>query len=321
MNKYKVVITDLGYSTYEPEKEVLNKVNAEVVLHECKSEQEIIDFTKDADVLVTRRATITKKVIDSLTKCKLISRYGVGYDNIDTEAAAKRGIPVANVPDYCMEEVSDQALALLLSCARKITFNDKKIRDGAWNITDTDPIFRIKGKSVGIIGLGRIGKVFLRKILAFEFAEILVCDPYIDKHQIEDSSGVRVVSFDYLLENADYISLHVPLTSETQHFINDRAFDRMKKSSILVNTARGPVVDQHALHNALKTGKINSAGIDVHELEPLPKDSPLFTLGNIVLSDHSAWYSEDSELELKIKMAENVANALTGREIQNIVNL
>jgi D-3-phosphoglycerate dehydrogenase len=320
MAKYKVVITDIGYSTYELEKKVLNAVNAEVLLYECKSEKEIIEHARDADVLVARKAEITKKVIDSLMKCKLIARYGVGYDNIDVEAATIKGIPVANVPDYCMEEVSDQALALLLSCVRKITSNDKKIRKGAWYIANTDPVFRIKGKTVGIIGLGRIGKVFLRKIRAFEFDEILVCDPYIDKEQVEKNYSINMVSFDYLLRNADYISLHVPLTSETKHLIDSTAFEKMKTSSILVNTSRGLVIDQHALYNALKMGKINSAGIDVYELEPVPKDSPLFTLKNIVISDHSGWYSEDSELELKIKMAENIANALTGNKIKNVVN-
>ena len=321
MWKYKVAVTDLGYSTYEPEKKILEPIGAELVLRNCKSEEEIIDLAHDADVLATRRNLITRKVIEQLRNCKLIIRYGVGYDNIDIEAASKRGIPVANVPDYCMEEVSDQALALMLSCARKISANDKRIRNGAWNITKSDPVFKIRGKVAGIIGLGRIGKVFLRKIQAFEFDKILVCDPYIDKDQTEVKFGIQIVPFEMLLKNADYISLHVPLTKETKGFMNDRTFDLMKNSSILINTSRGKVMDQNALYSALKQGKINSAGIDVFEEEPLPNDSPLLTLDNIVLSDHAAWYSEDSELELKIKMAETVSDALTGKKIRNVVNL
>jgi D-3-phosphoglycerate dehydrogenase len=321
MKKYKVVVTDLGYSTYDPEIEILNRVNAELALHECATEDEIIDAARDADVLVCRRAEISAKVIGELKHCRLIIRYGVGFDNIDADAAAEKGIPVANVPDYCMEEVSDQALALLLACIRKVTFNDKKIRAGGWNITGADPVFRIRGRRMGIVGLGRIGKVFLRKVRAFEFKEILVCDPYIDKEKTETEYGVRMVPLEYLLENADYISLHVPLTEETRHFIDRAAYQRMKDSAILVNTSRGPVIDQAALYEALKNGRINSAGIDVHEPEPLPKDSPMFQLENIVISDHSAWYSEDSELDLKIKLAENIARALTGQEILNVVNL
>lgn len=318
--KYKVVVTDLGYSSYEPEKEILEKAGASLVLMNSSDEEDILAGARDTDALITRKAPITRHIIQKLEKCRIICRYGVGYDNIDIVAAAEKGIPVCNVPDYCMEEVSDQALALLLSCARKVTTNDKKIRRGDWNITRRNPVYQIRKRTMGIIGLGRIGLTFLRKIKPLVSEEILVCDPYLDQEKMGKEYGVRMVDMEVLLREADFISLHVPLTEETLHLINDERISQMKSSAILINTSRGPVVEETALYMALKEGRLNSAGIDVFEKEPIPSDSPLLALDNIVLSDHAAWYSEESELELKKKLAENVVRALRGEKILHIVN-
>lgn len=318
--KYKVVVTDLGYSTYEPEREILEKVGASLVLMNSSDEADILAGARDADALISRKASVTRNIIQNLERCRIISRYGVGYDNIDIVAAAEKGIPVCNVPDYCMEEVSDQALALLLSCARKVTANDKKIRGGEWNITRSNPVHQIRKRTMGIIGLGRIGLTFLRKIKPLVSHEILVCDPYLDQEKTEKEYGVKMLDLEALLRESDYISLHVPLTDQTLNLINEESISQMKSSAILINTSRGPVVEERALLKALKEGKINSAGIDVFENEPLPADSPLFGLDNIVLSDHAAWYSEESELELKTKLATNVVRALKGEKIMHIVN-
>lgn len=320
MAKFRVVVTDLGYKTYKYEERELRSIGATMVLTKCKNEDDVIKNAKGADGLLVRWAPLTARVINTLDKCKIISRYGTGYDNVDVNAATAKGIIVANVPDYCMEEVSDQALALFMSCVRKITAHDKIIRKGAWDIAARNPIYRLAGKTFGIVGLGRIGRVFLRKIKRFNFARILVCDPYIPKAASEKKFGVKMVNLKTLLKESDYISLHVPLYGETRHLIGEKELKMMKKTAILVNTARGPVIDNNALVKALRGKWINSAGIDVYEKEPVPTTSPLVKLDNLVLSDHAAWYSEESEIELKIKVAHNVVEALTGQKVKNIVN-
>jgi D-3-phosphoglycerate dehydrogenase len=320
MAKFKVVVTDLGYKTYKYEAAELKRINARLVLTKCKTEDDVIKNAKDADAVLVRWAPITARVINGLAKCKIISRYGTGYDNVDAAAAAARGIIVTNVPDYCMEEVSDQALALLMSCARKITEHDKTIRKGAWDIAAKNPIFRMAGKTMGIVGLGRIGSTFLRKIKGFNFGQILVCDPYIARKAAEKKYGVKLVDLKTLLKKSDYISLHVPLYKATRHLIGAPELKMMKKTAILVNTSRGPVVDNAALYQALKSRRINSAGIDVWEKEPVPVTSPLFKLPNLVVSDHAAWYSEESEIELKTSVAHNAVEALTGQKVKNVVN-
>jgi D-3-phosphoglycerate dehydrogenase len=298
----------------------LRAIGAELVLTECKNEDDVIKKAHGADGLLVRWAPLTARVINTLDKCKIISRYGTGYDNVDVNAATAKGIMVTNVPDYCMEEVSDQALALFMSCARKITEHDRIIRKGAWDIAAKNPIYRLAGKTFGIVGLGRIGRVFLRKIQGFDLAQILVCDPYIPRQATEKKYGVKIVDLKTLLKRADYVSLHVPLYKATRHLIGAKEFKMMKKTAILVNTSRGPVVDNTALYTALKNKCINSAGIDVWEKEPVPVTSPLFKLPNLVVSDHAAWYSEESEIELKTKVARNAVEALSGQKVKNQVN-
>lgn len=319
MAKFKVVMTDDRHKTYEEEKEVLKSIGVEVIIANCTTTQEVIDICKDADGIMVNLAPMPAEVINKLDKCRIISRYGVGYDNVDVAACTKKGIYLANVPDYCAEEVSDQALALLMACARKVARRDAQVRSGLWNIGKADPIYRIAGKTFAFLGFGTIGKCLFRKIQGFNFSRILVFDPFINADTIR-SMGAEKAEWEEALKAADFISIHMPLNDKTRGIINASAFALMKPTAIIINTSRGPVIDENALIDALRTGKINSAGLDVHTKEPLDKDSPFMSIPNCVLSDHVGWYSEEAMSELKRKVAENVKDVLLGGRPKYPVN-
>ena len=315
----KVVVTDLGYASYEPEKKELAAVKARLVLAECSTEEEVGEACRDADGVITRMAPVSAGAIAKMEKCRVISRYGVGVDNVDVPAATARKIVVANVRDYCNEEVSDQALALLLACVRRISSRDRQVRAGMWDIGAKEPFYRVAGKVLGLVGYGAIARTLHRKCSGFNLAEVLACDAFIPAEQIR-ANGATPVGLDELLTRSDFVSLHVPLTDSTRHLIGEKALKAMKPTAILVNTSRGPVVDCGALYKALKSGWIASAGLDVHEKEPPGKDYPLFKLDNVVLTDHNGWYSEESQLLLQRTAARNVARVLSGQPPLYCVN-
>jgi len=317
--RLKVVVTDLGYASYQPEQEELANLNVELVLAECSTEEEVGEACKDADGVITRLAPVGADAIAKMEKCRVISRYGVGVDNVDVAAATARKIPVANVRDYCNEEVSDQALALLMACVRRVSSRDRQVRAGMWDIGATEPIYRVAGKVLGLIGYGAIARTLHRKTSGFELAEVLAHDAYIAAETIQEA-GARPVELDELLRASDFISVHVPLTDGTRHLINEAALKAMKPTAILVNTSRGGVVDADALYAALKNGEIGAAGLDVHEVEPPPSDYKLFELDNVVLTDHAGWYSEESQLALQRTTARNVALVLAGKRPLYCVN-
>jgi len=265
-----------------------------------------------------RLAPINRRVIKNLRKCLVISRYGVGVDNVDLQAATAKGIMVCNVPDYCLEDVSDHALALLLSCVRKTVSRDRRVRGGEWDIGATDPLHRLKGRTLGFLGFGNIARTLARKVHGLQL-KLMAFDPYIALDAAEQRN-VELVDFDTLLAEADFISVHAPLTTQTRHILNEEAFKKMKSTAIVVNTSRGGLIDQAALAKALQEGWINSAGIDVYETEPPKKDDPLLKLGNVVLTDHAAWYSEESQVELQTKAAAEVCRVLTGQTPLSCVN-
>ena len=317
--KLTVVVTDLGYATYEPEREELAAADAQLVLAECVTEADVAEACKDADGVITRMAPVGAEAIAALEKCRVIARYGVGVDNVDVAAATARGIPVANVRDYCNEEVSDQALALLLACVRRISSRDRQVRAGMWDIGTKEPIYRVAGKVMGLVGFGAIARTLHRKLTGFNLADVLVHDAFIAAEEIT-KAGARPVGLAELLAKSDFVSLHVPLTESTHHLIGAEELAAMKRTAILVNTSRGGVVDSEALYQALKGGTIASAGIDVHEQEPPPADYKLFELDNVVLTDHASWYSEESQLTLQRTTARNVALVLSGQPPLYCVN-
>lgn len=318
MAKHRVVVTDLGYPTYKYEEEQLKPVGAELVLTNCRTEDEVAAAIRDADGVIVRLAPCTAKAINATTRCKVIARYGVGVDNVDLAAATAKGICVANVPDYCWDEVSEHALALIFSCARKTVRHDRLVRKGEWDIGSRDPIYRMAGKTLGLLGFGNIARSLARKAQGLRF-RILAHDPFV-KPEVAQELGATLVDMDTLLRESDYLSVHAPNTPQTRHLVNEAALRKMKRTAILVNTSRGPLVDEAALARALKEGWINSAGLDVYEKEPLPADSPLRQLDNIVLTGHAAWYSEEAGVELQTKAAAEVARVLAGGWPKSLVN-
>lgn len=322
MNPYRIVVADDRFNgNYEQEREALSGLEYEfVVCREDMPPQEFLSIAQEADALLVNLRPIPEETISHLRRCRIISRYGIGVDNVDVEAATAAGIWVSNVPDYGIEEVSDHAAALLLACARLIMVKDRGIRAGKWNHTAGLKAFRLHGKVLGIVGYGRIARAFHRKMKGFGFARTLVYDPYIPSEEISRAGGEAADLFT-LLREADYISIHAPLTKETRHLIGEREIGMMKPTAVIVNTSRGAIIDQQALERALEEHRILGAGLDVFEEEPLPTDSPLRDLENVVLSDHSAYYSEESLVDLKRKAALNVKETLLkGRPLYPVNN-
>lgn len=319
MSNLKVVVTDDRYGKYDEEKGVFDEIGAELTIGDASTPEEVIELTKEADGVIVNLAPMPNEVIEKLEKCKVIARYGVGYDNVDVKTATKRGIYVANVPDYCAEDVSDHGMSLLLSAIRRIPQIDKIVRDGGWNMSQKHKFFRLKGKVHGFVGFGLIARVMHRKLKGFELGECLIYDPFVDE-ATASKLGVRKVELDELCKQSDFISLHTPLNEKTRGMIGAAQFELMKPTAVLVNVARGPVVDEKALIDALKEKKIAVAALDVYENEPPDKDSPLLKMDNVVLTDHAGWYTVESMAELKTKAAKNVAAVLQGNKPAYPVN-
>ena len=312
MGKFKVIVTDDRFDNYDAEREALSQVDADLVVYDCKSQQEVIEAVKDADGVLLNLHTIKGDEIAAMTKCKVISRYGIGYDNVDVDAATAKGIWVARVPSYGADEaVSDQAMALLLDCIRRTTVKHNRIMGGEWNMMGDYKIHMLRASVFGIIGLGKIGTVLARKLSGFEPKEIIAYDPYKDADTMKEK-GVRKVELEELLQQADCISIHCPLNDETKHMIDKAQFAKMKDSAILINTARGGIVSETALEKALREHRIAGAGVDVFEADPLPMDSPLRKVDNLVISDHIGFYTEECINTLKSRAAQNIAEVLKG---------
>ncbi len=309
MAKYKVLIAESRYPAYDEERAVLEKIDAELIFERSDQEDKIAALVPGADGLIVNLAPITAKVIAAMDRCKCVSRYGVGYDNVDTVALKKKSIALANVPGFCSEDVSDHAVALWMDCVRKISRKDKLVRQGKWNLTGIQDAFRIRGKVFGFVGYGQIAKLVHRKVTGFGLARILVSDPFVSAEQAKQAR-VELVDLDSLCRQADYISIHAPLSNATRVLMGAKQFELMKETSIIVNTSRGPLIDETALVDALKTGQIACAGLDVFSTEPLDAASELRKLDNVTLSDHNGWYSAESMVELKTKAAQNIADAL-----------
>ena len=317
MAKYKVCITDVRHESYEIERRILEEIGAELVPCNCSSAEDIIRSCADADGLLLDLAPCTAEAIQGLQRCKVINRYGAGYDNVDVEAATAKGIQVTYVPDYCMEDVSDHALALMLSCLRQVAYRDRNIRGGKWNMKDQG--FRIAGKTLGVLGFGRIARALVKKCSGFGLAHILAYDPYVPAEAMSEF-GVEKASMDEVLAQSDFLSLHMAVTPETHGIVNAQALAKMKPTAILVNVTRGQLVDDEALIDALRQKRIFAAGLDTHNHEPLPPESPFFALDNVILTDHTAYNTAEGTVELKTKSARNIADVLTGKKPVYAVN-
>lgn len=315
--KLKVVITDAEYPSFGSEKKVLSQCNVNLVKYQCATEKELISKCKDADALLNQYAKITANVIEHLDHVKIIARYGIGVDNVDLDAATQKNIFVTNVVyDIC--DVADHTIMLMLALTRKIFLMDKSIRKGEWDWKKFHPIPRIKGKTVGIIGLGRVGRQVARRLQGFD-VHLLACDPYIST-DVFKTYNAKQVDHKTLLEQSDIVTIHVPLTKETRNMISTNELKMMKKKVILINAARGGIVDEKALLNALKKREIAGAGLDVLEHEPIHKDNLLLSCDNVIITPHMGWYSEDTVDEVQRIAAEQVLQCLQGKVPTNLVN-
>ena len=318
MNKQKVVIVDYYYENIAQELEVMRQLGADLADYHCKTEDEVIAVAADCDAMICQFAPITRKVIESLTRCKVIVRYAIGVDNIDLKAAEERGIYVCNVPDYSIDEVSNQAIALLIDCAKKLTYLANQLKLGNTSYTVVKPLYRMSGKTLGLVGFGRIPRLVAQKMAGFGL-NIIAFDPMINEEAARELN-VTPVTLDELLERSDYISVHCPLTDGTFHMFDKKSFAKMKENAIFVNTARGGVVNEEDLVWALENHVIGMAGLDVTETEPIPVDHPLLKLDNAVVTPHAAWYSEEAVKSLQLKVAQEVARVLSGQLPKNPVN-
>jgi len=322
---FKVAVTSTVLVT-DSVLSILRDGGLEVIHQPCETEDEVIEAARDADALLVNLWPLTtRRVLEALPKLKATSRHGVGVDSIDAEAATELGICVCNTPGVNTTEVADHAMALLLALTRRIPMLHGGVMRKLWSDdiaalrSHQEHLTRIAGKTVGIIGLGNIGSAFASRIRGFSPARVLAYDPYLYQ-TTGDLYGVQMVDMDTLLAESDFISVHTPSNAETRHLINRETLAKMKPSAILINTSRGPVVDEVALNDALASGTIAAAGIDVTDVEPLPNDSPLFERDNLLITPHFAAYSEASAEAAAFRWPDNVVRILSGRAPHGLTN-
>lgn len=313
-----IIVTDSVFPDLEPAKQVLAGIDAEVRLAPEPTASAIAEAARQADGLLVTYAKVGADVIDQLERCQIIARFGIGVDNVDIGASSASGIVVTRVPDYCIDEVSDHALALLLALARKVPQANQTVQEGAWAVSAVVPLHRLRGRTLGLVGFGQIPRALAPKAQAFGL-EVLAHDPYVDA-QVAAEEDVELVSFENLLQRSDYVSIHAPLTPETHHMFDADAFRQMPTGALLVNTARGPLVEEAALIAALDEGQIAGAALDVLAEEPPAADSPLLGRSDVILTPHTGFYSEESLRELQTKAAQEVARVLRGQAPRYPVN-
>ena len=320
MKKFRVVLTDYMYETIQPFYDVYNQYeDIEFVPLQLTEKRDILRETEFADAVMVHFDQIDKDVISNLKNCRIIARSAVGYDNIDLDAASAAKIPVTNVPDYCVEEVSNHTLMMILNSAKKFNQLEANVKKGLWgDFAIAKPIHAVRGQTLGLLGCGRIARCLAVKAQVFGI-KVIAYDPYIKPEAVKDF-GVTLVSREELLAQSDFISMHQLLNEDTRKSINADFFKKMKNSAIFVNTARGGLVDEDALIEALRTGEIAGAALDVLTEEGIDKDAPLQKFDNVIITPHAAWYSEQAFYTLLTSAAQEVVRALHGEPVKNQVN-
>jgi D-3-phosphoglycerate dehydrogenase len=313
----RIVVTDYDFPDLSIESGLVDDAaDVELRGEYARTPDEVIEAAEGADALLVQYAEITDAVFEALPDLRAVGRYGIGVDSIDLDAATAHGVPVVNVPDYCIEEVPTHTLALLLACVRKVASYDRAIKGGEWDWTAGKPIRRLTGATLGLVGFGKLPRRLIELVEGFDF-DVLVYDPYVDAATV-DAAGAEKVDLDELLDRSRYVSVHAPLTDETRGLIDADALDRMREDAILINTARGPLVDYEALAAAVEAGDIAGAGLDVLPEEP-PSTPPL-DHDAIVYTPHVAFYSEESEETMRRTVTEDVLGILGGSDPMNPVN-
>lgn len=312
MTRKRVVVTDYNFPSVEMERRAAETHGAFIDAFQCKSEDETTAAVKGADVVLAQFAPITRRVLEQISEHGAVIRYGIGYDNIDISAVRELGISACYIPDYCVDEVADHTAAMILASARKLHTLDQSVRQGEWSANRTAghlPAF--SNTTIGFFGVGRIGLSVVRRLQAFQF-RFLATDPAIDP-LLASEHAVALVSHDELLQQSDILSLHAPATADTEHFINEASLKKMKATAVIVNTARGKLIDQDALSDALHAGKIGGAALDVFEEEPPATSSSILSAPNTILTPHAAWYSNESLTRLQALAAEDLGRILSGQ--------
>ena len=307
-----IAVTDTVFPSLDPAKAALARLNPTYRMSKSVNAEDIVAVAKDADAVLVTYAKLTRDVLMQLNRCRAIGRFGLGVDNIDLPTAKEKGIAVNYVPDYCIREVSDHAMALLLALIRKIPLSNKLVQSGRWEMPAVVPIRRIEGTVLGLIGFGHIPRLVAPKAQAFGM-KVISYDPFA-KPEAFKAAAVESVDLDTLLKTSDYVSVHAPLLQATRGMLNAAAFGKIKKGAYVVNTARGPLIDEPALVAALDSGQVGGAGLDVVAAEPLAKDSPLLGRDNVIISPHTAFYSIEALNELQTKCATDVARVLSGEK-------
>jgi D-3-phosphoglycerate dehydrogenase len=316
----KVVITDHRFPNVEQERRAVEEAGGKLVIAQMTDENELAELCKDADGVLTVRAPITKRVIDAMQHCRIIVRYGIGIDSVDIPAATERGIMVANVPDYCVDEVSDQAVTFLLMLSRQMIPAISLGREERWSISKMPSLHRLRGQTCGLAGCGKIGSLLAGKAAALGM-RILIYDPYLSESRSREM-GAELGSLDALLARSDFISLHMPLNDQTHHLFGEATFAKMKNTACIINTARGGLIDEAALLAALDSGKIFGAGLDVMESETsfTPTGRALVNHPKVIVTPHTAWLSDEARETLQARAVEQVIACLKGETPYGLVN-
>ncbi len=314
-----VAILDCNFPGTEIEESIIRRAGAELRKGQCTTEEEVIEFAADVDAVIVQYAPLTAHVIAALRRCRSISRYGIGVDNVDVAAATAHGIWVTNVPGFCAQEVAEHTMALVLAFGRSLPRLDGSVRRGGWDaIGEMRPTRRLSALTLGLVGFGHVAREVAVRARAFGM-RVLATAPHTSAETMA-SYGARRVSLDELLAESDFVSLHVPVTAETRHLIDARRLGQMKSNAVLLNTARGALVDERALIDALQTGRIAGAGLDVLEKEPPSPDNPLLAMRNVIVTPHAAFYSDDALAYLQTAVAEEAVRVIRGEAPRSPVN-
>jgi len=315
MPHYKALLTDYAWPDLDIEQKILGEAGIELVVAQAKDAASLAELARDCDAIMTNWAKVPEEVIAAAPKCRIVCRLGIGLDNIDVAAATRRNIPVTNIPDYCLIEVAEHALALIFALARKVAFYHQQTKTGRYALQEGPLLRRIEGQTLGIVGLGNIGRKLAEKAMALGLHALAL-----SRRRQAAMPGVQFVELEELLSQSDYVSLHLPLTSETIHLIGTEQLARMKPSAYLINTARGRLIDTIALGQALVEGRLAGAALDVQDPEPPDLTQPPYNDPRVIITPHAAFVSQESLANLRERVARQVVDRLQGRRPEHVVN-